>query len=477
MTTLASNLHKNSTSTISPPTSPTSPKSVFDSDIQPNFSNSYSSTTSLDNDTITIKNLQSQSQSQSQYTKQQISKSIVNTLKFENEAVYNLYNQYQTDEFSINQLNKSMEIMYNCNLKKGKIILTGIGKSFKLALKLEATLNSLSISSSVLHPSEALHGDLGMIQDSDILIFISSSGNSDELINILQHIDEKITILLLTNKKKSILASNKRISSLIFANLSTNINELKIHGIPAPTVSYTISLILADSLILSLSEIIETDLIKRKHKFSKKHPGGSIGSSLSMEFSKMNFKDQSENSQSQSQVENSQKSQSLSSNSNSSDSLSLSNFQLSNEEEDDDNLSSYELNLKFPHLNHGHNHNQVSHNHNQNHFNSHQINQINNNQRNLTSSNSNIKIKILNYEEILNLKEINLLKYLILYDQLKIDDLKIDTLVVKNLYKKFCLEKENETEIANESESEKESKIKIENWNKFKWILLRSFKQ
>ncbi|KAI5954927.1 hypothetical protein KGF54_001488 [Candida jiufengensis] len=412
MTTIPAINHKDST--ISPTTSPTSPTSVFESDL-PIFATSYPSSTSLNDTKLTNNSIDSSD------FKQQTQKSILNTLKFESEAVSNLYNQYQNDEFSINQLNKSLEIMYNCHqFKKGKIILTGIGKSFKLALKLEATLNSLSIHSSVLHPSEALHGDLGMIHNNDILIFISSSGNSDELINILQHIPDHIPILLLTNKSKSILSQNKRISSLIFADLSTTHNELSIHGIPAPTVSYTISLILADSLVLSLSEILESDLTKRKHKFSKKHPGGSIGSSLSMEFSKFKPFNKKE------EVDEQQKNYSISSNSTSYDSLSLKKFSTREE----DNLSSLEL--KFNHK----------------------------------SSPTSKKIKIINHEEILNLKEIELLKYILFFDLIKIDDLTIDIESVKLLYKKICCF----------DDDTKKEETSCENWSKFKWVLLRSFK-
>lgn len=207
--------------------------------------------------------------------------SITNTLRLENEAVNNLYNQYQTDEFSITNLLDSIALMFKTYQRKGKIIICGIGKSHKLATKLTATLNSLSISSCNLHPSEALHGDLGMINESlDCLIMLTSSGNTPELLNLLPHLSTDLPIILLTCNKVSKLSKSGRIRSLIYAELLPLHNEEAIHGLPAPTVSTTLSLILADSVILALSELIENDLFKRRKLFGLKHPGGSIGLSL-----------------------------------------------------------------------------------------------------------------------------------------------------------------------------------------------------
>ncbi|EDK46431.1 hypothetical protein LELG_04612 [Lodderomyces elongisporus NRRL YB-4239] len=207
--------------------------------------------------------------------------SITNTLRLENEAVNNLYNQYQTDEFSITNLLDSIALMFKTYQRKGKIIICGIGKSHKLATKLTATLNSLSISSCNLHPSEALHGDLGMINESlDCLIMLTSSGNTPELLNLLPHLSTDLPIILLTCNKVSKLSKSGRIRSLIYAELLPMHNEEAIHGLPAPTVSTTLSLILADSVILALSELIENDLFKRRKLFGLKHPGGSIGLSL-----------------------------------------------------------------------------------------------------------------------------------------------------------------------------------------------------
>lgn len=216
--------------------------------------------------------------------------SVQSTLKYETDAVTNLFNQYQQDEFAINNIIQSITIMYNTIVaNNGKIVITGVGKSYKLGLKLVATLNSLSIQSSSLHPTEALHGDLGLIdQNRDCLIMVTSSGNTPELIQLLPHLSSNLPILLLTCSKNSKLSQYNQINSLILAELLSCHKEEIIHGIPAPTVSFTLSMMLADAVILALLELIETDSLKRKKLFGLKHPGGSIGANLAQQFNQNN---------------------------------------------------------------------------------------------------------------------------------------------------------------------------------------------
>lgn len=209
--------------------------------------------------------------------------SILKSLDYHNQGINNLLLQYQQDEFSQQQILQSLQLLYDTvKINRGKIIICGIGKSFKIANKLVATLNSLSIPATILHPSEALHGDLGVIDmNRDCLIFLTSSGNTPELINLLPHLQPTLSIILLTCNKNSKLSALNKISSLIYIDLPTNLNEVEIHGLPAPTISTSLSLILADCLILALSEMLELDILTKKTMFSKVHPGGSIGESLS----------------------------------------------------------------------------------------------------------------------------------------------------------------------------------------------------
>lgn len=207
--------------------------------------------------------------------------SINKSLGGQSEAMSHLVDQYGSLGYSQINLLNSLEILFQSILRGGKVVISGIGKSFKISNKLVATLNSLSIQSAALHPSEGLHGDLGILRDNDALIFVTASGNTPELLQLLPHISPSIPIILLTCNKNSKLSNQHQIKSLLYAELPTHLNEESIHGIPAPTVSATLSMALADATILALSEMIEEDAAKRKKMFSIKHPGGSIGAQLS----------------------------------------------------------------------------------------------------------------------------------------------------------------------------------------------------
>lgn len=207
--------------------------------------------------------------------------SVVRTIHSQSQAVNNLTHQYNTDEFSKLNLVKSLDILLTTNIKGGKIVVCGVGKSYKIGTKLSATLNSLSIQSIPLHPTEALHGDLGILTDKDCILMLTASGNTPELLGLLPHISVKIPIVLVTCAKESKLSQQPQIKALLYTELPHHLKEDTIHGVPAPTVSATLSLILSDSVILALAEIIEDDVMVRKKQFSIKHPGGSIGANLS----------------------------------------------------------------------------------------------------------------------------------------------------------------------------------------------------
>lgn len=194
-------------------------------------------------------------------------------------AIHHLVNQYKHSQFSQNQLKKSLNILNTTLLKNGKIVISGIGKSHKIAAKTVATMNSLGMHSALLHPSEALHGDLGILrkENNDCLILISSSGKSPELLQLLPHISYEIPIILLTNKKKSILSSHPQVKSLLYAELPPQLTEEKIYGLTAPTISTTLCLTLADAVSIALAELYVADLSERKKIFGERHPGGAIG--------------------------------------------------------------------------------------------------------------------------------------------------------------------------------------------------------
>ncbi|MDR1614275.1 MAG: KpsF/GutQ family sugar-phosphate isomerase [Campylobacteraceae bacterium] len=171
------------------------------------------------------------------------------------------------------EIDAAVNAIYNL---KGKLIVTGVGKSGLIGAKIAATLSSTGTSSFFLHPTEAMHGDLGMIGKDDGVLAISYSGESDELIKILPHIKRfNIPLIGLARSKTSSLGR----SSDIFLPISVRKEACPLEA--APTSSTTLTLALGDALAVCLMQ---------KRNFTKKdfasfHPGGSLGKRLFVKIS------------------------------------------------------------------------------------------------------------------------------------------------------------------------------------------------
>jgi arabinose-5-phosphate isomerase len=163
---------------------------------------------------------------------------------------------------------KSVELLLNC---RGKVVVTGMGKSGHVAGKIAATLASTGTPAFFVHPAEALHGDLGMIDNKDVVLAISYSGESDELISILPVLKHKqVSIIAITGNLESSLAK--------FADYILNIKVSK-EACPlnlAPTTTTTVSLVVGDALAISLLTLRGF----KKEDFALSHPGGSLGRQL-----------------------------------------------------------------------------------------------------------------------------------------------------------------------------------------------------
>jgi arabinose-5-phosphate isomerase len=163
------------------------------------------------------------------------------------------------------------EAVENIYALKGKLIVTGIGKSGLVGAKIAATLASTGTASFFLHPSEALHGDLGMIGPEDGVLAISYSGESEELSNILPHIRRfGIPLLAMTAGKSSTLA---RYADTVL-DISVEREACPLGA--APTASTTLTMALGDALAVALMK--KRDF--RKEDFASFHPGGSLGRRL-----------------------------------------------------------------------------------------------------------------------------------------------------------------------------------------------------
>lgn len=163
---------------------------------------------------------------------------------------------------------KAVEIILSCS---GKLIVTGVGKSGLIGAKMAATFASTGTPSFFLHPTEALHGDLGMIGKDDVVIAISYSGESEELSSILPHVKRFNTPLIgMTRDKNSTLG--KYSDLVIDVVVEKEACPLNI----APTSSTTLTLALGDALAVCLMKARDF----QKSDFASFHPGGALGKQL-----------------------------------------------------------------------------------------------------------------------------------------------------------------------------------------------------
>ena len=166
------------------------------------------------------------------------------------------------------EIEKVVDIIFNT---KGKLIVTGVGKSGLVASKIAATFASTGTSSFFLHPTEAMHGDLGMIGKDDTVLAISFSGESEELVRILPHIKRfNIPLIAMARSKSSTLG--RYADAFISIDITKEACPLGV----APTSSTTLTLALGDALAVCMMK-------KRgfeKKDFASFHPGGSLGKQL-----------------------------------------------------------------------------------------------------------------------------------------------------------------------------------------------------
>ena len=163
---------------------------------------------------------------------------------------------------------KAVELIHSAT---GKLIVVGIGKSAHVGNKIVATLNSTGTPSQFLHASEAIHGDLGVIQKQDVVLCISNSGNSPEITNLVSYLKDYSSALIgMTGNRKSKLAEFSDVILDTHVDLEACPNKL------APTSSTTNQMALGDALAVCLMEMNDF----KENDFAKFHPGGSLGKNL-----------------------------------------------------------------------------------------------------------------------------------------------------------------------------------------------------
>lgn len=185
-------------------------------------------------------------------------------IRIEGDAILNLVESIDKN------FAQAVELIFNSH---GRVVFTGMGKSGIIARKIVATLNSTGTAAIFMHPTDALHGDLGMVRKNDIVILISKSGHTEELLQLIpmfKRID--VTIVGILGEIDSKLARECDIV------LNAGVKEEACPHDLAPTTSTTVALVLGDALAIALLE-------KRGftvEDFAMLHPGGSLGKRLSL---------------------------------------------------------------------------------------------------------------------------------------------------------------------------------------------------
>ena len=168
---------------------------------------------------------------------------------------------------------RAVEVIKETIEARGKVVVVGVGKSGHIGAKIAATLTSTGSPAVVLDSSNALHGDLGVIADGDVVLALSASGETEEMVRILPAIGRfQVRIIAMCGDAESTLAQNAHLF------LDVNIEQEACPLNLAPTSSTTVMLALGDALAMVLLEARGFD----KQNFAKFHPGGMIGRSMLM---------------------------------------------------------------------------------------------------------------------------------------------------------------------------------------------------
>lgn len=183
----------------------------------------------------------------------------VNTIQLEAASILNMVN-FINDDFE-----KVVQLIYQ---SKGRVVISGIGKSAIVAQKIVATLNSTGTPSLFMHAADAIHGDLGMVQENDVVIIISKSGESPEI---------KVLVPLIRNFKNPIVSIVGNIASFLATNcdyvLNSTVSKEACPNNLAPTSSTTAQMVMGDALAVALMELNGFS----GKDFAKYHPGGNLG--------------------------------------------------------------------------------------------------------------------------------------------------------------------------------------------------------
>ncbi len=179
--------------------------------------------------------------------------------------------QYASVQLTEEKLNKLISVYSYLNNIGASLVISGVGKSGIIAQKIASTFNSVGLPSFYLHPVEALHGDLGRVRKGDVMMIISKSGTTEELIKLLNVMDiSKDSLIALIGEVNSPLAAR---CSLVF---DCHVEREACINDQAPTTSSTLAMAMGDAMAV----VYEMHIGLSKEKFAQNHPGGILGKSL-----------------------------------------------------------------------------------------------------------------------------------------------------------------------------------------------------
>src|SRR3989449_1079166 len=190
---------------------------------------------------------------------------VVELLRAESEAIAKAASRLRAEE-----VDRVVAILTRC---KGKIVLLGVGKSGIIAHKIAATMTSSGTAAVYLHPSDALHGGLGMVNSDDVVLLLSNSGETDELLHLLPYLKRRnVPLVAIVGNVRSSIA--QRADAVIDASVDQEACPLNL----APTASTTVALAIGDALAMTLMRargLTEDD-------FASNHPAGQLGKRLTL---------------------------------------------------------------------------------------------------------------------------------------------------------------------------------------------------
>ena len=190
---------------------------------------------------------------------------VVDLLRAESEAIAKAASRLRAEE-----IDRVIALLTGC---KGKIVLLGVGKSGIIAQKIAATMISSGTAAVHLHPSDALHGGLGIVSSEDVVLMLSNSGETDELLQLLPYLKRRnVPLIAIVGNLKSTIA--QRADAVVDASVDQEACPLNL----APTTSTTVALAIGDALAMTLMSakgLTEDD-------FAHNHPAGQLGKRLTL---------------------------------------------------------------------------------------------------------------------------------------------------------------------------------------------------